>query len=252
MKILLKIAYCGTAYCGWQVQKNAPSVQETLCLAAKEIYGEDIKVTGCSRTDSGVHAKEYFCTLEVPSIAPVIPEISIPKAFTAHLPYDISVISARYVSDSFHARYSVKEKTYEYLFDNGEHRDPFLHGRAWHVLTPLDDKIMDEASKQFVGTYDFSAFMASGSSVSDTVRTVTDASVIRNGTQVIFKVSANGFLYNMVRIMAGTLHDVSVGKISPDEIKNIILSGERKNAGITAVPDGLYLSRVIYPDDAFN
>ena len=251
MKILLKIAYCGTAYCGWQVQKNAPSVQETLCLAAKEIYGEQVNVTGCSRTDSGVHAKEYFCTLEVSSNAPLIPENGIPRAFSTHMPYDITVISARYVPDSFHARYSVKEKTYEYLFDNGKHRDPFLYGRAWHVLTPLDDKKMNEAAKAFIGTYDFSAFMASGSSVSDTVRTVTDASVIRNGTQVIFSVSANGFLYNMVRIMAGTLHDVSVGKIAPDEIKSIVLSGERKNAGITAPPDGLYLSRVIYPESAF-
>lgn len=246
MKILIKIAYNGANYCGWQVQKNGISVQECICKAAKAVYCEDVAVTGCSRTDSGVHAKEYFCTLQTSASAPVIPEKQLPFALNRHLPYDITVFSAAKADDGFHARYDVKEKTYEYVFDNGEQRDPFLLGRAWHIPRRLDEKVMDEAAQSFVGTFDFRAFMASGSSVTDTVRTVSCAQVMREGTTVIFRVSANGFLYNMVRIMAGTLFGVSEGKIKPDDIQNIILGCDRRNAGPTAPPDGLYLVKVNY------
>ena len=246
MKILLKIAYCGTAYCGWQVQKNGVSVQGLLCDAAKEIYGDGVKVTGCSRTDSGVHAKEYCCTLDLPMMAPEIPESRIPAALNRHLPDDVTVYTATAVGDDFHARYSVKQKTYEYVFDNFEHKNPFLVGRAWHIPKKLDEKIMDEAAKAFVGTHDFSSFMASGSSVQDTVRTVSYATVIRDGDLVKFCVRADGFLYNMVRIMAGTLYEVSIGKIDKNDIPNIIADKNRKKAGITAPPDGLYLVCVEY------
>lgn len=252
MKILLKLAYCGTSYCGWQVQKNGVSVQGLLCEAARQIYASDVKVTGCSRTDSGVHAREYFCTLDIPTSAPVIPENRIPSALNTHLPEDISVLEARRVADSFHARYDVKEKTYEYVYDNGEQRDPFLTRRAWHIPKRLDENVMNEAAKAFVGEHDFSAFMASGSSVTDTVRMVTHAEVVREGSTVKFRVSANGFLYNMVRIMAGTLYEVSIGKIDKDSIPNIIAGKDRKGAGVTASPDGLYLINVIYSERAGN
>ena len=246
MKILIKIAYDGKNYCGWQVQKNGISVQSKICEAASGIYGCEVKVTGCSRTDSGVHAKEYFCTLEMPTGAPVVPESRIPSAFNSHLPEDITVVSARAVNDDFHARYDVKSKTYEYVFDNGEQRDPFLFERAWHIPKRLDADKMNEAAQGFVGEYDFAAFMASGSSVTDTVRRITDATVIRDGDKVIFRVSGNGFLYNIVRIMAGTLYYVSIGKIESKEIKEIILSKDRKRAGITAPAGGLYLYTVRY------
>ena len=213
MKILLKLAYCGTKYCGWQVQKNGTSVQGLLCIAAEQIYGAPVKITGCSRTDSGVHAREYYVTLETPSSAPAIPESRIPAALNTHLPEDITVFEAKEVDKEFHARYSVKTKTYEYVFDNGVQRDPFFLDRAWHISKHLDEKAMNEAAQGFVGTHDFSAFMASGSSVKDTVRTVTSAKVVREGDKVVFLVSANGFLYNMVRIMAGTLYEVSIGKV---------------------------------------
>ncbi len=250
MKFLLKIAYCGTSYHGWQVQKNGKSVQGELCRAADEIFGQGAKITGCSRTDSGVHAQEYFCTLELQMNAPAIPESRIPAAMNTRLSEDITVYEARRVCDGFHARYNVKSKTYEYIFDNGAYRNPFLVGRAWHIPKPLDDKLMNEAARGFVGEHDFAAFMASGSSVNDTVRTVYGAEVVRDGGNVIFRVSANGFLYNMVRIMAGTLYEVSIGKISLCEIEKIIQSKERKNAGITAPPDGLYLKKVDYGCDA--
>ena len=151
MKTLLKLAYCGTNYCGWQVQKNGVSVQSEVCRAAWELYASPVKVTGCSRTDSGVHAKVYFCTLETQKNAPVIPISRIPTAMNTHLPEDITVLSAREVDDTFHARYSVKEKTYEYVFDNGEQRNPFLFKRAWHIPKRLDEKEMNEAAKRFIG-----------------------------------------------------------------------------------------------------
>ena len=246
MKILIKIAYDGKNYCGWQVQKNGVSVQGSVCEAAMQVYGEKVNVTGCSRTDSGVHAREYFCTLEASENAPSVPLDRLPTALNRYLPEDITVFCAEAVDGEFHARYGVREKTYEYVFDNGAQRDPFLFKRAWHITKRLDEEAMNSAAKGFIGNYDFSAFMASGSSVTDTVRKITDASVIRTGDKVVFSVTGNGFLYNMVRIMAGTLYYVSIGKIDKDGIVDIIKSGDRALAGITAPPDGLYLTAVKY------
>ncbi len=246
MKILLKARFDGKNYCGWQVQKNGSSIQGQINKAAAEIYNTEIKVTGCSRTDSGVHALEYCFTIEPPENAPKIPFENLPSALNIKLNDDISVFEAKEVPDSFHARYSVKSKTYEYLIDNGFYKNPFMLNRAWHLKKHLDENIMEAAAKEFMGKYDFSAFMASGSDVSDTVRTVTNTEVLRKGDTVIFRVSADGFLYNMVRIMTGTLTEVSYGKISPEKIKEIILSGDRKKAGLTAPAYGLYLKNVLY------
>ena len=246
MKILLKAAYDGKNYCGWQVQKNGVSVQGEISRAAKEAYGVDVKVTGCSRTDSGVHALAYCFTVETPDGAPCIPLLRLPTALNVRLNEDITVFSAEEVESDFHARYFVKQKTYEYRIDNGPYRDPFKVGYAWYLKKPLDERVMDTAAKHFIGKKDFSAFMASGSDVTDTVREVKHAEVTREGDTVIFRVSADGFLYNMVRIMVGTLTDVSYGKIAPSDLPDIISSGERKKAGITAPPDGLYLKNVEY------
>ncbi len=246
MKILLKASYDGKNYCGWQVQKNGISVQGEISRAAKEVYGTDVKITGCSRTDSGVHALSYCFTLEASENAPEIPLSRVPVALNVKLSEDITVFSAEHVPDDFHARYSVKEKTYEYRIDNGAYRSPFKVGYAWHLKKPLNEKIMDAAAKKFIGKRDFSVFMASGSDITDTVREVRHAEVVREGDEVIFRVSADGFLYNMVRIMMGTLTEVSYGKIRVEDIEGIISSGDRKRAGITAPPDGLYLKNVKY------
>ena len=245
MKVLLTIAYVGTAYCGWQVQKNGKSVQEALQDGVAQTFGKRYPVTGCSRTDSGVHAKGFKCTVDLDEKAPRIPADKIPIALNTKLPDDISVLHAEYVSDDFHARYSVKSKRYEYVIHNSAVKDPFLRGRAWRVPQHLDEQVMDEAAKSFIGTHDFTSFRAAGSDVPDSVRTVFDASVRRDGELIIFSVSADGFLYNMVRIMAGTLVDVARGTVTAP-LSVIIAEQNRAKAGQTAPPDGLTLAEVLY------
>ncbi len=252
MKILLNLSYVGTAYCGYQVQKNGTSIQQKLNEAAKALFGFDCDIVGCSRTDKGVHANIFCATVSKKGengISSTIPEASLPKAFNSYLPGDICVSSAKYVGDSFHPRYDVKYKEYVYKIYTANIPDPFLYGRVWNFCRDITDGALDrmnEATAKFVGKHDFSAFMASGSSVSDTVREVVSARVVRRGDVVEFYVAADGFLYNMVRIMTGTLVAVAEGKISPSEIGEIIASRDRSRAGMTAPPDGLYLNKVEY------
>ena len=252
MKIFLNISYVGSAYCGYQVQKNGVSVQQRLNEAAKALFGFECDVVGCSRTDKGVHANMFCaCVSErgCKNINSTIPEAAIPIAFNSYLPGDISVRSAKYVDDGFHPRYDVKYKEYVYKIYNASISDPFLSGRVWHYPRRISDDAlvkMDQAAKNFVGRHDFSAFMASGSGVSDTVRNVMSARVEKHGDVIEFTVCADGFLYNMVRIMTGTLVAVAEGKITPEQISDIIESRERSRAGTTAPPDGLYLNRVEY------
>lgn len=242
-RYLMKIKFDGTVYHGWQVQNNAKTVQEQVQDALESFMKYRPNVTGCSRTDSGVHAKEYCfhfdCDLK-------ISEQGFVKAINTKLPQDIAAFSCKEVSDDFHSRYSVKSKKYEYYFYDGEVRDPFYSKFSWFVKNKLDEKQLDKAAKQYIGKYDFSGFCSSGSSVEDTVRTVFDAGVKRCSDTVVFYVEADGFLYNMVRIMAGTLYYVSLGKINEDEIEDIILSKNRNRAGVTAPPQGLFLSKVNY------
>jgi len=245
MKILLTISYVGCAYCGWQVQKNGRSVQETVQDAVEQVFGKRYPVTGCSRTDSGVHARGFMCTVDIDGNAPKIPEERIPIAMNTKLPDDVAVRSAVYVDDGFHARYSVKSKRYEYVISNSPLRDPFLAGRAWNVPQYLDESVMNKAAQNFVGTHDFTSFRAAGSDVPDSVRTVYAASVRRENEKVIFSVCADGFLYNMVRIMVGTLVDIARGSITA-ELSEIIDARDRKKAGQTAPPDGLTLAEVFY------
>lgn len=256
-RLLIAVRYVGTAYCGYQVQPNGPTVQAALNAATEALFGHPCDIVGCSRTDSGVHA-ECFCATVArkgsDSLRTSIPLDRIPRALCRHLPDDIAVWDARWVDDDFHARYDVVEKAYTYRIHNRPERDPFLCGRAWHYPCPISDArfaLMREAAAHFVGTNDFSAFMAQGSSVTSTVRTVTAASVERTGDEIIFTVSADGFLYNMVRIMAGTLIAVAEGKLTPDDIDAVLASCDRSRAGITAPPEGLYLSHVVYPDFRF-
>lgn len=251
LKLKLTLTYNGAAYCGWQAQANAVSIQKVLTDAAAKTYGVDCLVTGCSRTDSGVHAKNYVCTVERADgedITNMIPPAAVPHAVNAKLPDDIAVIGAEAVPTDFHPRYSVKSKTYEYIFYDSAFRSPFYSGRAYHVKPLSDDDVikMDAAARRMCGERDFASFMASGSKIVDTVRCVYDCGVQRRGDTVVFSVTANGFLYNMVRIMAGTVLAVANGKLSPEDIDGVIDARDRHGAGVTLPPYGLYLCRVEY------
>lgn len=252
MKLLLRIKYLGTDFCGYQIQKDKRTVQGELNRAARELFGFDCDVTGCSRTDSGVHANDFCATVTKKGEGSLPTEIEIskiPRAMTAHLPCDVSVKSAEWVEDLFHPRYDVRYKEYIYRIYNGAVRDPFLEGRAFYLPRAIGHEAFDRmrsAAANFVGEHDFSAFMAQGSNVSTTVREVIYADVERVGEEIIFRVAADGFLYNMVRIMAGTLISVAEGRIEPEDISEIIGSRSRERAGMTAAACGLYLNKVVY------
>ena len=242
-RVLLKISYVGTEYHGWQVQPNGITVQETLQSKLEQMYKTNISLTGCSRTDAGVHAKEFYCHYDQPF---VIKEDGIIKGLNSILPKDISVLNAEYVSDDFHSRYSAKGKNYIYRILNTPFHDPFRENKVWHIERNLNVDIINDFCKKLCGTHDFYGFSSSGRTVSDTVRTVTDCFAERKDDEIILSISANGFLYNMVRIIVGTAVDISDGRIKIDQIDKVFDTKERSLAGITAPPDGLYLNKVFY------
>lgn len=252
MKILIKVAFLGSAYCGYQVQPNGITIQQRLNEATLALFGYDCDIVGCSRTDSGVHANEFFAAVTKKGesfLDTAIAIEKIPQALTVRLPEDISVISASWVEDSFHPRYDVKYKEYVYQIWNGAVRNPFLNDKSWHCPRKIDDGAVERmrlAARELIGKNDFASFMAADSKIKDSVRTVIDADVVKNGELITFKVSADGFLYNMVRIFAGTLVDVAYKKLEPSDIKKIIAAKDRKAAGSTAPPQGLFLNKVVY------
>ncbi|MBR2432967.1 MAG: tRNA pseudouridine(38-40) synthase TruA, partial [Clostridia bacterium] len=218
MKLLLKISFLGTYYNGYQVQPSVPTIQQKLNEAAKRIFGYDCDIVGCSRTDSGVHANEFFVTVSKKgedSIDCTVPCASVPLALNSVLPDDIAVLSAKEVEDTFHPRYDVKYKEYIYKIWDDPIKDPFISDRAYHIPQRIDDEAiakMNEAAGYFCGQHDFASYMAQGSKIVDTRRTVYSADVETDGDMIIFRVSADGFLYNMVRIMVGTLAEVGEGR----------------------------------------
>lgn len=250
-KVLLTIAYNGTAYEGYQLQNDRPTISLVLNNATKEAFGFECDVTGCSRTDSGVHALGFMATVEPRNKSDeiTVPVDKIPIAMNIKLPNDVSVLDAKEVPSSFHPRYDVVKKEYVYKIHDSQIPNPFYdnlvleYGRE---ITEDGIKRMNEACKYFIGEHEFDAFMSTGSQIENTKRTIFDASVKRNGDIVEFSVCADGFLYNMVRIMVGTLLKVEAKKINPSDIKEIILSKDRSRAGFTAKPVGLYLKKVYY------
>ncbi len=252
MKLFIKVAYRGTNYAGYQVQNNAPTVQKALNDAALELFGFDCDIVGCSRTDSGVHANEFCAAVTKKGTDTLETKINIkniPLALCAHLPDDISVKYAEWVESDFHPRYDVKYKEYVYRIWNRLEKNPFVPDMSFHFTHCIDDETLSEmnrAAEYFCGEHDFIAYMAKGGNDKDTVRNVKYASVTRNGDFVEFKVAADGFLYNMVRIMTGTLLAVAEKKISAEDIPEITNSKDRKRAGITAPACGLFLNKVVY------
>lgn len=254
MKLFLKISFLGTHYCGYQVQNNAVTVQQMLNEASEKLFSFPCDVVGCSRTDSGVHANEFCLTVSKkgePLLEHSIPIEKIPTAYNSLLPDDISVFEAAMVDDDFHPRYGVKYKEYTYKIWNGKVKNPFLCDRAFRCPFYISDEAvrkMNDAAKGFVGKHDFTSFMAKGSKITDAIRTVYYADVFKDGDMIVFRVAADGFLYNMVRIMVGTLIDVARQNILSENIPNIINSRDRAFAGATAPAHGLYLNKVSYVD----
>lgn len=239
----ITIQYDGSAYHGWQVQKNALTVQEVFQNAVEKVFKKRLDVVGCSRTDSGVHANMYVLTLKTDMD---IDSNGVVFALNSKLPADIAVIDCEECDGDFHPRYSCKSKEYVYKLYNGKIRNPFLKDYAYHYRYEIDVDYLCREAQAFVGTYDYSGFCSAKSDVEDTVRTVKKFEVCRDGDMVYFTVEADGFLYNMVRIMVGTLLFVSEGKIKEGELSRIIKSKDRKKAGKTAPPQGLYLNKINY------
>ena len=242
-RFLLKIAYDGTFYHGWQVQPNGITVQKVLCDKLEQITKNKVSVTGCSRTDAGVHANEFFCHFDTDVN---IPEKAYINGLNSILPDDISVLDCKRVAPDFHARYSSKGKNYIYRFYDGDLQNPFYRRYALFVNNKLNVELMNEFCSKIIGTHDFCGFSSSKRSVTDTVRTITECKVYRDGDFVILSVTADGFLYNMVRIIAGTALEVSLGKINTDDILDILKSKDRARAGMTLLPHGLFLNKVFY------
>lgn len=241
--IKLIIEYDGTDYHGWQSQQNAVAVQDVVRKAIKKLTGEDVTLTGSSRTDTGVHAYGQVANFMTDSR---IPADRFCYAINTNLPEDIAIKSSVEVDESFHARFSTKGKKYRYLIYNHPVPPALLCHRAWHEPRIVDFEAMKQAAPDFLGEHDFSAFKATGSDVKTNERTITYVDLKKEDELITFEIAGNGFLYNMVRIIVGTLVDVGLGKIPADSISKIIESRDRRQAGMTAPAHGLYLVEVYY------
>ena len=241
----VKMAYDGSAYHGFQRQDNALSVQEVVEKALEKLFLQKITIFGCSRTDTGVHANEYYFSFQCEKDIK-IDSRGIIFGLNSKLPDDIAIIGCEEADESFHARYDCIGKEYKYLIHNSEIKDPFLRTRIYKYWYPIDEGLLDRAAKHFVGTHDFRSFCSSADEKENTVRTIHKFDVERDGDKIIMTVSGDGFLYNMVRIMVGTLLFVNEGKIDESEIPKIIEKRNRKFAGRTACANGLYLNKVYY------
>lgn len=241
--IKLTIEFDGSNFCGWQKQPKGRTVQETIEKAIFKATNEQIEINGSSRTDSGVHAKSMVANFFTNS---TIPSEKFREAINVRLPEDVSIIKSEEVAENFHARYSSKGKTYSYTIINRYERLSLGHQYLYHYRYPLDFNKMEEACKYFVGTHDFRAFMSPGSSIKTTIRTIYELYLKRDGDKIQIFITGNGFLYNMVRIIVGTLLKVGNGKIKPEEIESIIKEGHRKRAGMCVPANGLILEKVFY------
>ncbi|MDO5327466.1 MAG: tRNA pseudouridine(38-40) synthase TruA [Clostridia bacterium] len=242
-RILLTVSYDGTAYVGWQFQNNGPSIQDELEKALQKALGQFVRVTGASRTDAGVHALGQRAHFDVCSS---IPPEKYPFVLNRYLPEDIRVTAAKQVPDDFHARFMAAGKIYTYRIHNAAHASAIFRHCTAHVPVRLDEGNMRECAQALLGTHDFAAFAAAGGQAKTTVRTIDDFSVERAGDEITLRVHGNGFLYNMVRIIAGTLIDVGHGKLDTGCIARAIETKNRLDLGVTAPACGLELTQVEY------
>ncbi|MGI6115457.1 tRNA pseudouridine(38-40) synthase TruA [Luoshenia tenuis] len=249
MRVKLIVEYDGTRYAGWQRQKNAVAVQQRLEEAIWAVTGEHQAVTGASRTDAGVHALGQCVHFDTQC---GIPAEKFSFALNTRLPEDIRVVASERAADDFHARFMACGKRYRYLYCNRPHQSALARNFSWHVFWPLDVDKMRAAGQLLLGYRDFAAFMAAGSPVKDTRRTLTYLDVQRERDFVTLTVEGDGFLYNMVRIIAGNLNYVGQGKMPPEMLLELLNGAPRRLGGPTAPPQGLRLERVFYPGDEAN
>ena len=241
--IKLIIEYDGTGYHGWQSQINALTIQDVVQDAIKKLTGEEVSLIGSSRTDFGVHALGQVANFLTES---KIPAEKFSFALNSLLPDDIVIKCSQQVPLDFHSRFCAKGKKYKYLIFNSSHPSAIFRNRAWNVFIPLKLDLMKSASEYIIGEHDFSSFRASGSSIKSSIRNITNISLSRDAEIITLEIEGNGFLYNMVRIITGTLVSVGSGKIAPDEMKVILESRDRTKAGPTAPAQGLFLVHVNY------
>ena len=242
--IKLVLAYDGTPYRGFQVQRHGPTIQEVLEQALRELTGEKIRVTPAGRTDAGVHALGQVVNFRTKSSIP--PERFAP-ALSRYLPKDIVIKLSREVPEDFHARYDAIGKVYTYTIYQGPHPSPFLRNYTYFAPRPLDWEGIARGAALLQGRHDFKSFQAAGSAVTNTVRTLSRVELARRGSCFTLTFIGDGFLYHQVRNMVGTLLEVGAGRLEPDDISRILEAGRRECAGPTAPPAGLVLSRVLYP-----
>lgn len=241
--IALRLRYDGSRYHGWQVQKNAVTVAQTMEEALAKVCGERVKLTGCGRTDAGVHALRYCANFHSGCTVPVD---RLPLAVNSRLPDDIAVVDAVEVPDDFNAIGSCVKKEYVYKILNSRIPDPFLADRVCFYPQRLDISLMQAAARAFEGTHDFKAVRSEGTQTKTTVRTVYWCRAEKDGDLITVSICANGFLYNMCRAMVGTMVYASYGKLIPEEIPALLEKRDRRLTGPTMPPQGLYLNRVWY------
>ncbi|MCL1792378.1 MAG: tRNA pseudouridine(38-40) synthase TruA [Oscillospiraceae bacterium] len=252
-RVLLTLRFDGGGFYGWQAQSGGNTIQQTVQDAAQSVFGARPGISGCGRTDAGVHAYGYCCHLDIKKEFPVERLANALNRYFMSKDIKISVVGAREVDPGFHSRYHIKSKEYVYKIQNNSYRDPFCLGKAFYYHKPLDLGKMREAAKHLAGEHNFASFMADKSDIpaSEAVRTVhkidIESAVSGTGTNIVeIYISASGFLYKMARIIAGTLVDVSENKISPEELPGIIRAQNRGCAGRTLPPHGLYLNSICY------
>lgn len=246
MRYFVTVEYFGKNYVGWQSQINGVAVQDVLNRALSELFGEDIRTEGSGRTDSGVHAIGQTAHFDSDKVFPLN---RLPMAVNSLLPKDIRVKSARIVPDDFHVRYSAKRKTYVYKMYVSRFISPVRADTHVQVVPPVDVEIMKEALQDIVGTHDYRAFSATGSKITDnTVRTIYSAELTEDGDELTLTVTGDGFLYNMVRIIVGTLVFIGKGKRPPTALRDMIETGNRDLGGKTFPAHGLYLYSVVYDE----
>lgn len=242
-RIKLVVAYDGTRYHGWQRQENAVTVQQVLEEALEKLTGEAITLTGAGRTDTGVHAWGQVCSFETDCHIPIE---KFALASNTCLPDDIRIREAELVESSFHPRFDARAKWYRYRIYHHRIANPLTRAYQWFVPTPLDVESMQQAIGQIVGEHDFRAFAASGSEAKTTVREILSAQLTQQNAYLTLDIVGTAFLYNMVRIIAGTLVDIGRGHQPPDTFLNMLQSGDRLAGGMTAPAHGLTLMQVFY------